>query len=138
MQVAPKEVLFSKLGLSRATGKCLSYPPMPLQATPVKLGSEFPEPADALDKLERQVLQFTLEILRHSAARSCVANVRLGTSELRCIARSMFMADLDLLFCGSNDCLAVRRGSPQSRPCPSKFRRLAAARSQPSPRWSCT
>ena len=67
MQVAPKEVLFPKLALSRATGRCLSYPPMPLQATPVKLGTEFPEPADALNKLERQVLHhLTLEFLRCS------------------------------------------------------------------------
>ena len=64
-QVAPKEVLFPKLALSRATGRCLAYPPMPLQATPVKLGSEFPEPADALDKLERQVPRFTPYLALH-------------------------------------------------------------------------
>ena len=59
VQVAPKEVLFPNHGLSRSTGRCLSYPPMPLQATPVKLGSEFPEPTDAVDKLERQVTRFS-------------------------------------------------------------------------------
>jgi len=77
VQVAPKEVLFPKLGLSRATGRCLSYPPMPLQATAVKLGTEFPEPADALDKLERQVPFQTLpSCFSLLAALSFVAKAR--------------------------------------------------------------
>ena len=54
-QVAPKEVLYPRSGLSSATARCLSFPPLPLLATAVKAGAEFPEPQDALRALEDMV-----------------------------------------------------------------------------------
>lgn len=54
-QVAPKEVLYPRHGLSAATARCLSFPPLPLLATAVKPGAEFPEPPDALRRLEHLV-----------------------------------------------------------------------------------
>ena len=54
-QVAPKEILYPRNGLSSITARHLAHPPVPLQATAVKHGSEFPEPGDALQKLENLV-----------------------------------------------------------------------------------
>ncbi|KAK9846574.1 hypothetical protein WJX81_006840 [Elliptochloris bilobata] len=45
-QVAPREVLFARGGLSAATARCLASPPVPLQLSPVEPGAEFPDPVD--------------------------------------------------------------------------------------------
>ena len=55
-QVAPKEVLTTKGGLSPATARLLAQPPVPLQLSYVEAGSEFPDANCSLDSLLQQVL----------------------------------------------------------------------------------
>lgn len=54
-QVAPKEVLTTKGGLSPATARLLSQPPVPLQLSYVDAGSEFPDASSSLEALSKQV-----------------------------------------------------------------------------------
>ena len=55
MQVAPREVLFARGGLSNATQRCLAFPPVPLQMAPVEPHTEFPDAADAAARLDSLV-----------------------------------------------------------------------------------
>ena len=55
MQVAPREVLITKGGLSAATMRLLAQPPVPLQLSYVEAGTEFPDAACTLHTLTQQV-----------------------------------------------------------------------------------
>lgn len=54
-QVAPREVLTTKGGLSAATARLLAQPPIPLQLSYVEAGTEFPDAACTLQTLTEQV-----------------------------------------------------------------------------------
>lgn len=53
-QVAPREVLTTKGGLSSATARLLAQPPVPLQLSYVEAGTEFPDAATTLQTLTQQ------------------------------------------------------------------------------------
>ena len=55
MQIAPKEVLITKGGLSPPTAKLLAQPPVPLQLSYVEAGKEFPDPASPVQSIVAQV-----------------------------------------------------------------------------------
>lgn len=57
VQIAPKEVLVTKGGLSSATAKLLAQPPIPLQLSYVEPGKEFPDPASPLQTLVKLVIR---------------------------------------------------------------------------------
>ena len=55
-QVAPKEVLTTRNGLSAPTLRLLAQPPVPLQLSYVDAATEFPEAMSSLQTLSKQVL----------------------------------------------------------------------------------
>ena len=55
MQIAPKELLIARGGMTRTTERLLASPPVPLQLSPVQPGTEFPEPADVEGVQDKKV-----------------------------------------------------------------------------------
>lgn len=67
VQIAPKEVLVTKGGLSSGTAKLLAQPPIPLQLSYVEPGKEFPDPTSPLQSLTALVSKLVCNLTLTSA-----------------------------------------------------------------------
>ena len=55
MQIAPKELLTARGGMTKTTDRLLTSPPVPLQLSSVQPGSEFPDPSDVALAIDKKV-----------------------------------------------------------------------------------
>ena len=55
MQIAPKELLTARRGMTKTTDRLLTSPPVPLQLSSVQPGSEFPDPSDIALATDKKV-----------------------------------------------------------------------------------
>ena len=60
MQIAPRELLTARGGLTKTTERLLTSPPVPLQLSTVQPGSEYPDPADIAAMQDKKVCAFGL------------------------------------------------------------------------------